>query len=142
MRAQSHFDMQPRRNRRLILRDEGIARRSGKWSAWETLHFPRGSVSPNGWTAEFTKAHRNNVFSILERTLPDGTRHLGITSLSGVRPTWPEMQRIKDEIAGPDATAVEVYPPKAEIIDAADMYHLWVLPAPLPFSLFTRTNND
>ena len=50
-------------------------------------------------------------------------------------------ERIKDEIAGPDATAVEVYPPQAEIVDDADMYHLWVLPAPLPFSLFPRTSN-
>lgn len=138
----STFDDMPRRNRRLILRDEGIARRAGKCSKWETLNLPRGTVHPHGWTAEITTAHRNNVFSVLDRTLPDGTRHLAITSLSGVRPTWPEMQRIKDEIAGPEATAVEVYPPRAEIVDDADMYHLWVLPAPLPFSLFPRTSND
>lgn len=142
MKAQAHFDTLPRRNRRLILRDEAIARRSGKWKAWETVTFPRGSVSPHGWTAEFATAHYNGVFSVLDRTLPDGTRHLGITALSGVRPTWTEMQRIKDELAGTEATAVEVYPPKAEIIDAADMYHLWVLPAPLPFSLYPRTNHD
>ena len=48
------------------------------------------------------------------------------------------MQRIKDEIAGQDATAVEVYPPHSEIVDQADMYHLWVLPEPLPFSLADR----
>jgi hypothetical protein len=138
----STFDDMPRRNRRLILRDEGIARRAGKWARWETHTFPRGTVGPRGWSADFTTAHRNNVFSVLDRTLPDGTRHLAITSLSGVRPTWPEMQRIKDEIAGPEATAVEVYPPQAEIVDDADMYHLWVLPAPLPFSLFSRTSND
>lgn len=138
----STFDDMPRRNRRLILRDEAIARRAGKWGRWGTHTFPRGTVGPRGWSADFTMAHRNNVFSVLDRTLPDGTRHLAITSLSGVRPTWPEMQRIKDEIAGPDATAVEVYPPQSEIVDQADMYHLWVLPAPLPFSLFPRTSND
>lgn len=137
----STFDDMPRRNRRLILRDEAIARRAGKWGPWETLTFPPGTVGPRGWPADFTTAHRNNVFSVLDRTLPDGTRHLAITSLSAARPTWPEMQRIKDEIAGPEATAVEVYPPQAEIVDHADMYHLWVLPAPLPFSLFPRTSN-
>lgn len=42
---------------------------------------------------------------------------------------------------GPEATAVEVYPPHAEIVDDADMYHLWVLAAPLPFSLFPRTSD-
>lgn len=73
----STFDDMPRRNRRLILRDEGIARRAGKWTKWETLRFPRGSVHTRGWTADILIAHRNNVFSVLDRTLPDGTRHLG-----------------------------------------------------------------
>ena len=78
----------------------------------------------------------NDVFSVLDRYLENGVRHLAITSLSTVRPSWPEMQRIKDEIAGPNATAVEVYPPQNEIVDDADMYHLWVMAGPLDFSLF------
>lgn len=61
--------------------------------------------------------------------------HLAIASLSGERPTWWEMQRIKDELAGPDAMAVEVYPPAAEVVDEADMFHIWVLPQPLTFGL-------
>jgi hypothetical protein len=38
------------------------------------------------------------------------------------------MQRIKDTLAGPDRAAVEVYPPASEVVDQANMYHLWVLP--------------
>ncbi len=45
------------------------------------------------------------------------------------------MQRIKDEIAGYDATAIEVYPPKSEVVDEADMFHIWVLRGKLPFGL-------
>lgn len=45
------------------------------------------------------------------------------------------MQRIQDEIAGPERTAVEIYPPRRDIVDGADMFHLWVLEAPLPFGL-------
>ena len=67
-----------------------------------------------------------------------GARHLAISSLSGIRPTWPEAQRMKNELAGDDATAVEVYPPQGEVVDQADMYHLWVLPGPIPFSLNMR----
>jgi len=77
------------------------------------------------------------VFSVLERPVV-GATHLAITSLSGVRPTWWEAQRIKNEIAGEAATAVEVYPPASEVVDEADMYHLWILPDPLPFSLCER----
>jgi hypothetical protein len=78
------------------------------------------------------------VFSVLDRTLENSVRHLAVSSLSGIRPAWHEMQRIKDELAGCDKTAVEVYPPAAEIIDQADMFHIWVLPGALPFSLHHR----
>lgn len=62
--------------------------------------------------------------------------HYGISSLSQERPTWWEAQRIKDELAGKDRTAVEVYPPRDEIVDGADMFHIWVLPEGLPFGLW------
>jgi hypothetical protein len=122
-----------RGERRHLLSAEAKARRAGTWTPWETITFPRGSAG-DGWAAEFTTVHRNNVFAVLDRTLDNGIRHLGISSLSGERPTWPEAQRIKDELAGEKATAVEVYPPRAEVVDEADMYHLWIVP-PLPFSL-------
>lgn len=125
----------PRWQRREALAAEAAARKTGEWGAWEAVRFPRGTVSAEGWPAEFEIAHKNRVFSVLDRTLPSGVRHLGISSLSQIRPTWPEMQRIKDELAGADATAVEVYPPHDEIVDAADMYHLWVLTRPLAFTL-------
>jgi hypothetical protein len=77
-----------------------------------------------------------------DRTLENGVRHLAVSSLSGIRPTWREMQRIKDSIAGCNKTAVEVYPPATEIVDQADMFHIWVLPEPLPFSLFVSQESD
>ncbi len=124
----------PRNERRVALRKEASARATGEWGAWETLTFPRGSAGMS-WAAEFTQAHRNRVFSVLDWTLADGVRHLAVTSLSQQRPSWYEMQRIKDELAGPDTTAVEVYPPRREIVDGADMFHIWVLTGPLPFGL-------
>lgn len=124
----------PRRFQRRVLAAEEHARKTGTWDPWELVTFPRGTAG-RGWAGEFTKAHRNNIFSVLDRDLDDGYRHLAVASLSGVRPTWWEMQRIKDEIAGKDATAVEVYPPHHEIVDDADMFHLWVMAYPLRFGL-------
>jgi hypothetical protein len=51
--------------------------------------------------------------------------------------SWPDMQRVKDEIAGRGRTAVEVYPPAGEVTDSANIYHLWVFPegVHLPFGL-------
>jgi hypothetical protein len=47
------------------------------------------------------------------------------------------MQRIKDDILGSEATAIEVYPPSSQVVDEADMFHIWSVD-PLPFSLFRR----
>ena len=127
----------PRNERRSVRALEASRRKSGVWPPWEKLKFPRGYAG-RGWAAEFETAHRNWVFSVLDRTLDCGVRHLAVSSLSGIRPSWVEMQRIKDELAGPDKTAVEVYPPKAEVVDEADMFHIWVLAEPLPFSLASR----
>lgn len=126
-----------RNERRLLLSNEAKRRKSGEWGAWEIITFSRGSAG-SGWASEFTKAHKNKVFSVLDRTLSSGTRHLAVTSLSQVRPTWWEMQRIKNELAGSGATAVEVYPPMNEVVDDADMFHIWVLSEPLEFTLAAR----
>ena len=53
--------------------------------------------------------------------------------------SWADLQRIKNEVRpdGHERTAVEVYPRDAELVDVANMYHLWVLPPgfALPFTL-------
>ena len=123
-----------RNTRRQLLAAEAKNRDAGTWGEWELITFPRGTIG-KGWSGDFTKAHKNKVFSVLDRTLSNGVRHLAIASLSGIRPGWWEMQRIKDELAGSDSTAVEVYPPSTEVIDQADMFHIWVLEGSLPFSL-------
>jgi hypothetical protein len=123
-----------RNTRRQFLAAEAKNRDAGTWGEWEVITFPRGTIG-KGWSGDFTKAHKNKVFSVLDRTLPNGVRHLAVASLSGIRPSWREMQRIKDELAGCASTAVEVYPPATEIVDQADMFHIWVLTERLPFTL-------
>lgn len=43
-------------------------------------------------------------------------------------PTWAEMQRIKNELVGEDRVGVEVFPKASEVVDEADLYHLWLYP--------------
>ncbi len=125
-----------RRTRRLALEAEARARKSGKWPPWRRISNALGVPGTSGWAAELNTIYINDVFVAQERRLTDGTRHFMISSLSQIRPTWWETQRIKNDLAGPEATAIEVYPPQAEVVDGADSYHLWVLPGPLPFSLW------
>lgn len=55
----------------------------------------------------------------------------------GGEPPWRDMQRIKNELCGEELEAVQVYPKQADVMDQANMYHLFVLPPswPLPFGL-------
>lgn len=41
--------------------------------------------------------------------------------------TWDEIQMIKDEIGRGKQWAVECYPPESEVVNVANMRHLWLL---------------
>jgi hypothetical protein len=47
--------------------------------------------------------------------------------------TWDELQRIKRECGFGLAEAVEVYPPDRDVVNVANLRHLWILPAPTDF---------
>jgi len=40
--------------------------------------------------------------------------------------SWRLLQDIKNDVAGADREAIEIYPPESEATDTANMYHLWV----------------
>ncbi|WP_247875543.1 MULTISPECIES: hypothetical protein [unclassified Brucella] len=41
--------------------------------------------------------------------------------------TWDELQALKNEHFGPDAVAIEVYPPHSHVVNSLPMRHLWRL---------------
>ena len=96
--------------------------------------------------AGLVQAFRNNLYSVqvFQREMR-GSQHMA--ALFGIRAhvssmsskmTWATKQRIKNELAGPERLAFEVYPPVSELIDEADMYWLWIMPEgeKMPFKLF------
>ena len=48
--------------------------------------------------------------------------------------TWDELQDIKAQCGYPMAEAVEVYPPAGDVVNVANIRHLWVLREQLPFA--------
>lgn len=42
---------------------------------------------------------------------------------------WRDLQRIKNDIAGPEREAIELFPAERRLVDTSNQYHLWVLPA-------------
>jgi hypothetical protein len=41
---------------------------------------------------------------------------------------WDVLQRIKNDMLGPEVQAVEVYPPVDELVNETNMRHLWEIP--------------
>lgn len=128
-----------RNKRRALLAAEARYRSNGDWGPWEEIITPNG-VTLTGWGRQVSKVYRNKVFAVLYRNCESAT-HLAVSSLSGIRPTWHEMQRIKNDIAGRRATGIEVYPPAGEVVDEADMFHLWIVSS-LPFTIWTLNDKS
>ena len=59
----------------------------------------------------------------------DGWLHLSIrhNDRRAVR-DWRHFQRIKNELAGAEREALEIYPAESRLVDEANSYHLWVMP--------------
>lgn len=126
---------------RAIRERERVALRTGEWGTWEWV-----SQRPDegkGWLSEVHTVWKNRAFAVLIRTVDTEwgpVMHAAIRNVSETDIPWRDMQRIKDELFGEERAAVEVFPPSDELVDEANMYHLWVLPegTRLPFTLAFR----
>lgn len=74
-------------------------------------------------------AFGNRLYDGIALTFVDGSMHLSFKrkDRTAVR-DWRHFQAIKNEVAGPEREAIEIFPPESELYDAANEYHLWVLP--------------
>ena len=63
--------------------------------------------------------------------------HVMVQSTVAAPILWADKQALKNEIIGPHRLAIEVFPPESELVDQAEVFHLWVLPDgfKLPFGL-------
>lgn len=74
-------------------------------------------------------AFTNRLYNGMVLTFEDGSMHLSFkrNDRAAVR-DWRHFQAIKNAVAGPEREAVEIFPPESNLVDAANEYHLWVLP--------------
>jgi hypothetical protein len=73
---------------------------------------------------------KNNRYTVTVTRREDGTvQELSIrrNDRRAAR-DWRDFQRIKSQIAGPDAEAVELYPAEDRLMDTANQYYLWCFP--------------
>jgi len=132
--------MRPNRRERRARRSS-IVRTHSKRSGWQRLPIDRAVLDRHPACAPISRIHANETYSVQVYELETEwgqVDHL-IVRRHDERPvrSWGDLQAIKDEICSPDRTAVEVFPPADDLVDQANLYHLWVLPTGflLPFGL-------
>jgi hypothetical protein len=115
---------------------------SDRWTDWEKC--------PNDDTP-FLWAWKNNKYVVMG-CMPIKTE-IGYLQRAIIRHntgnpihSWRDIQRIKNEIFGEEAHAVEYYPKQSELIDEKNVYHLWVLEsnykAPFSFEYKFEVNHE
>lgn len=98
------------------------------WGPWE-----RRRAEMVNAPSFVTEAYTNNVYSV--QFAPQMTPLGPMLCLMIQRHdqklirAWSDLQRIKNELVGPDRWAAELYPPASNLVDVANMYHLWVFPS-------------
>lgn len=108
--------------------------RSGNPARWEPM--TQGIVNPKliealkasgVYQGEPIEAWGNRLYEAIVRR-GDGITHLSIKrrDRSAIR-DWRHLQQIKNDVLGPDAEAVELFPRESRLIDTANEYHLWSL---------------
>ena len=103
-----------------------------KINKWTLKPSPNEKNRGNGWlhdmTTVFVDKDKNYCVMIREFNCEWGNvEHACIRNKENTDISWAEKQRIKNEIFGKEAVAIEIFPKESELVDEANMYHLWVL---------------
>lgn len=117
-----------------------IAEQSKKYPA-HCVEVPREGWMPSMRSvSRVIRVFRSREFLVQVHEEPDDVIRLSINRSAlesdgnwkeGI--SWDELQRIKNECGYADRMAIEIFPPQAEVVNVANIRHLWVLPTPLPF---------
>lgn len=76
------------------------------------------------------RVFQNNLYRVEIVNTSPGTPtfiHLAISRHDrGTCNEWADMQRIKNEIVGPEYEAMEIFPAESRLVNTGNEYHLWV----------------
>jgi len=100
-------------------------------------HYGISEDSARDWVARVRSEVRFFVNDLYEVALsPTGIDALQLTIQrrdGELIRDWRHFQQIKNELAGPEREAVELYPAESRKTDTANKWHLWVLPVGVKF---------
>lgn len=75
------------------------------------------------------RAWGNDIYQVFASTFPDDSMHLSIRRHDRrADRDWRHLQAIKNEVAGPEREAFEIFPRESRMVDGSNQFHLWVIP--------------
>ena len=116
------------------------------WEPFEEAPFSRTGDSQGESLAKLVEARvkhpdektfTNNRYQVSREPVPPERHGFGDYDLiwlsiksrdKSARHDWREFQRIKNELAGADWEAVEIYPSEDRLVDSCNQFHLWCFP--------------
>ncbi len=91
--------------------------------------FKEASIHPEVTKEGFGQCWKNSRYTVLRRDVPSQQGQLVHLSIKrndkNPMHDWRDMQRIKNELLGPEEEAMELYPAESRLIDTANQYHLF-----------------
>jgi len=100
-----------------------------KWEPrWD--QFQKGHLPPNEMAiAEADDVWLNNLYQVNIRWEFRGMIHLSIKRRNkDPIMDWRHLQRIKNELLGPEYEMVQLFPAESRLVDTANQYHFFALP--------------
>lgn len=84
---------------------------------------------PPPLTEDGSMCFLNDRYSVVFVQLPSGWIWLEVVPRDGLPVRrWRDLQRIKNELVGPEREAVELFPAESRLHDPCNAYDLWVAP--------------
>jgi len=106
-----------------------------KWTTWAADMYKRTGLSFEELREIYETEHLegetwlNELYVVIKKSIGKGGIHLSIRRQDRAAcRDWRHFQKIKNQLAGPEREALELYPAESRLVDGANQFHIWVLP--------------
>lgn len=114
---------------------------SGPWQPLREVSQSEAAAKGASWPGWMTRAFANNRVMVMVRDhapTSAGPATRAMVKMHDGRPVlWSVMQRVKNELFGPETWAVQYMPAEAQLVNSCNLYWIWVYPAgvlPIPLA--------
>lgn len=115
---------------------------------WIEKPSPKSMRRGSGWFGQMNRSYTyNGEYAAITREIDTEwgrVIHCALRNKNGTEISWKEKQWLKDSLFGEDRVAIEVFPQKDRLVDAANMYHIWIFEKgfELPFGIHDKDKSE